>query len=78
MWGCVYLFLLVFLFSLDKYPEVELLGHMEVLVLIFGENSIPVSVVAAITHSTTLSGAFEENKDGYCNLYPRWAVLQIK
>ena len=68
----------MFLFSLDIYPKVKLLGHMEVLVLIFGENSIPVSVVAAVTHSTTLSGAFEENKDGYCNLYPRWAVLQIK
>ena len=31
---------------------------MEVLVLIFGENSIPVSIVAAITHPTTVNGTF--------------------
>ena len=32
---CIYLFRLVFSFSLDKYPKVELLDHMEVLFLIF-------------------------------------------
>ena len=32
---CVYLFELVFLFSLDKYPEVKLLGHKAVPFLIF-------------------------------------------
>ena len=33
--GCLYFFTLVFLFSSDKYPEVELLDCMVVLVLIF-------------------------------------------
>ena len=33
--GCRYLFKLVFLFSLDKYPKVELLDPMVVLFLIF-------------------------------------------
>ena len=33
--GCMYLFELVFLFSLNKYPEVELLYHMVTLFLIF-------------------------------------------
>ena len=31
----IFLFNLVFLFSLNKYSEVELLGHMTVLILIF-------------------------------------------
>ena len=39
-WECIYLFELVFLFSLDKYPHVELLDHMVVLFLIFWETSI--------------------------------------
>ena len=29
MWLCICLFELVFSFSLNKYPEVELLGHMD-------------------------------------------------
>lgn len=33
--GCMYLFRLVFWISLDKYPGAELLGHKEVLSLIF-------------------------------------------
>ena len=33
--GCIYLFQLVFLFSLGKYSSVELLDHMVVLFLIF-------------------------------------------
>ena len=37
---CINLFKLVFLFSSDKYPEVELLGHMVVLFLIFWGTSI--------------------------------------
>ena len=32
--GCIYLFKLVFSFSLDVYPGVELLDHMVVLVLV--------------------------------------------
>ena len=33
--GCMYLFELVFLFSLEAYPEVELLGYKVVLCLVF-------------------------------------------
>ena len=36
--GCIYLSKLVFLFSLNKYPEVELLDHMIVLFSIFLKN----------------------------------------
>ena len=35
MGACSYLFKLVFLFSLNRFPEVEFLGHMEDLFLIF-------------------------------------------
>ena len=31
----IYLFRLVFMFPLDKYPEMELLGHMVVLIFSF-------------------------------------------
>ena len=41
----IYLFELVFLFSLDKYPEVELLDHMVVLLLISGSTCILSSTV---------------------------------
>ena len=41
------LFELVFSFSLDEYPKVELLDHMLVLFLIFRGTSILFSVVAA-------------------------------
>ena len=40
MLGCIYLFELVFLFSLEKYPQVELLDHMSVLYLSFWKTSI--------------------------------------
>ena len=40
MLGCIYLFELVFLFSLEKYPEVELLDHMSVLYLSFWKTSV--------------------------------------
>ena len=33
--GCMYLFELVFLYSLEAYPEVELLGYKVVLCLLF-------------------------------------------
>ena len=33
--GSIYLFKLVFLFSLEKHPEVELLDHMAGLFLVF-------------------------------------------
>ena len=44
--GRIYIFELVFLFSLEKYPEVELLDHMAVLFLIFWGTSILFSIVA--------------------------------
>ena len=34
-WNCIYLLELVFSFCLEKFPEVELLGHKAVLLLIF-------------------------------------------
>ena len=40
-------FLWVFSFSLDKYPEVELPGHLVVLFLIFWETSMLFSLMAA-------------------------------
>ena len=41
---CKWLLKLVFLFSSDKYPEVELLDHRAALLLIFWRTSIPFSV----------------------------------
>ena len=38
-------FQLVFLFSMDKYPDVKSLGHMVVLFLIYWENSMLFSIV---------------------------------
>ena len=45
--GCIYLFKLLFLFSLDEYPEVESLDHVLILFLIFWGVSILLSIVAA-------------------------------
>ena len=45
--GCMYLFELVFLFSLEIYSAVELLDHMAVLFLVFWGTSILFSIVAA-------------------------------
>ena len=53
--GCVYVFELVFSFSSDKYPVVELLNHMAVLFLIFWGNSILFSIVAAPIYISTNS-----------------------
>ena len=47
----IYLLELVFLFSLDKYPEVELLDHMVVLFLIFWGTSILFSIVVAPSYT---------------------------
>ena len=44
---CIYLFKLMLLFSLDKYPEVELLDHIVYVFLKFSENFILFSIVAA-------------------------------
>ena len=44
--GYIYLFKLVFSFSLNKYPDVELLDHMVILFLIFSGISILFSTVA--------------------------------
>ena len=51
-----YLFELVFLFSSDKYPEVELLNHMVFLFLIFFLGiSIMFSIVAAPIYIPTFA-----------------------
>ena len=54
-WGCTGLFKLVFSFSSDKYPEVELLDHMVVLFLIFWGTSLLFSIVAAPIYISTNS-----------------------
>ena len=46
MWGHRHLFKLVFSFSSNKYPEVELMDHMIFLVLISWGNSILFFIVA--------------------------------
>ena len=48
--GCIHLFQLMVLFSLDKFPEVELLNHMVVLFLNFEEPFIVISMVVAHSH----------------------------
>ena len=49
--GVIYFFELVFSFSLDKYPEVELLDHMQVLFLIFWGTSMMAAPVYIPTSS---------------------------
>ena len=46
IWGCISLFKIMFFFSFDKYPKVELLGNV-VVFLIFGGISILFFRVAA-------------------------------
>ena len=46
-WGCRYLLKVMILFLLDKYPEVELLGHRVALFLIFWGAFIMSSTAAA-------------------------------
>ena len=45
--GCTYLFKLVFLWFSDMYPEVEMLSHTVVLILVSSETSMLSSTVAA-------------------------------
>ena len=55
IWECTYLFKFMFSFSLDKYPEVELLDHMVVLFLIFWGTSILFFIVAVPTSKSIIS-----------------------
>ena len=52
---CIYLFELVVSFSLDKYPEVELLDYMVVLFLVFGGTSILLSILTIPIYMPTNS-----------------------
>ena len=54
-WRCGYLFNLVFLFPLDIFPEIKLLDHMLVLLLIFWGSSRRFSTVAVPIYNTTNS-----------------------
>ena len=63
MWGCRYLFKMVILSPLNIYPEVELLNHMVIVVLlIFWGTSILLAIVAIAiyipTNSTQVSSFF--------------------
>ena len=53
--GCLYLFKLVFSFYLHKCPEVELLDHMVVVLLVFWETSILFFTEAAPVYIPTNS-----------------------
>ena len=53
--GWIYLFELVFSFSSDKHPVVELQDHMVVLFLVFETPSILFSIVAAPVYIPTNS-----------------------
>ena len=55
MGGCIYLFKLVFLYSLEKCPEVKLLDCVVVLFWIFWGASILFSIVAIPIYSLTSS-----------------------
>ena len=48
--GYIYLFELVLSFYLDKYPEVEMLGHLEVLLLIHWGIFTLVFILAAVSY----------------------------
>lgn len=54
---CLFVFDLVFLFSLFKYSEVDLLGHTAALFLIFGGTAMLFSVVAAPVCSLSVISA---------------------
>ena len=54
-WECLYLIEILFSFSLGIYLEVEFLGHIIHLFLIFWGNSILFSIVAAPIHTPTNS-----------------------
>ena len=56
--GCIYFFKLVFLFPLDKYPEVESVDHIDVLFSIFGRTTVLFSIVVAPIYITN-NGAQE-------------------
>ena len=51
----MFLFELVFLFSSEKYPEVEFLDHLVVLVLIFWGTTTLFSIAAAFSYIPTNS-----------------------
>ena len=52
-WRCKYLFKLVFLFSLNIFPQAELLNYMVVLFLVFGGTCILFSMMAELIYSPT-------------------------
>ena len=54
----IYLFKLVFPFSLDIFPGVELLDHMVVLLLVFWGTSILFSTVAILIYIPTMHKGF--------------------
>ena len=65
-WQCnprPYLFKLMFLFSSEKYPEVELLDHTVGLFLVFWGSSILFSTVVAPIYILT------DSSEGFCSLF---------
>ena len=70
MWEWIYLFELMFSFSLDKYPEVELLDHISGSVFKFWRNSILFMVAAPVYIPIS-------SVQGFLNISPHWAFLYI-
>ena len=68
---CFYLFKLVFSFSSDKYPGVELLCHMVVLILNFWETFILFSIMVASIYTPTSSPPGFP----FCRIFPNTCYL---
>ena len=80
MGGCIYLFKLVFLYSLGKCPEVKLLDCVVVLFWIFWGASIPFSIVAIPIYSLTSSAwgfSFFHILSNTCFLSGIWGAISL-
>ena len=82
MLGCMYLFKLVFSFSLDIYPGVVLLDHMVVLFFVSWRNSILFSIVAAPIYIPTDSVRgfpFLHILTIYCLwIFKNWSIVNLQ
>ena len=74
--GCIYLLELIFLFSLENYPEVGLLGRMVVLFLVFKGPSMLFSAAAAPVHVPPTVHHILANSCYLCSFWwwPFWQV----
>ena len=79
--GCIYLFKLILLFLLGKYPEEKLVNHMIVLFLILEGTSLLFSIEAISIYSPTkmLEGSLFSTSSSICFvcLYSHGVSLSI-